>query len=281
MNDILIPVGILAGLALVFGTALAIASKVFAVKVDERVAAVAEKLPGANCGGCGYSGCAALAAAIVRGEAKPNSCTVGGNAVAEAVGEVLGIKVEKAARKRAQVMCSGTGDLTTKKYKYEGAADCIAAAKLGGGDKLCPNGCIGLGTCAAACPFQAIEVIDGVAVVDYKKCRGCGVCVAACPKHIIELIPYDSTHWVGCKSVDKGPVTRLQCKVGCISCKLCEKNCPTGAITVTNFLASIDYNKCNGCGNCVDKCPRHIIWSAKTQDGGLVITREMLEENKN
>ncbi len=276
--DILIPVGVLAGVALVLGIVLAIASKVFAVKVDERVNAVAEKLPGANCGGCGYTGCAALAEAIVKGDAKPNSCNVGGNAVAEAIGEVLGIKVEKTARKRAQVMCSGTGDLTTKKYIYKGAADCIAAAKLGGGDKLCPNGCIGLGTCAAACPFQAIEVIDGVAVVNYKKCRGCGVCIASCPKHIIELIPYDSTHWVGCKSIDKGAVTRLQCKVGCISCKLCEKSCPSSAITVNNFLASIDYDKCTGCGVCVDKCPRHIIWSAETQDGGLVIKRETLKE---
>lgn len=274
--QILIPVAILAGLGLLFGIVLAIASRVFAVKVDERVPAITEKLPGANCGGCGYSGCAALAEAIVSGKASPNSCTVGGNEVAAAIGEIMGVKVEATARKRAQVMCSGTGELTTKKYVYAGAHDCIAAAKLGGGDKLCPDGCIGLGTCAGACPFDAIKVIDGVAVVDYDKCRGCGVCVAACPKHIIKLIPYDSTHWVGCMSVEKGAVTRKQCQVGCIGCHLCEKNCPESAITVDGALASIDYSKCVDCGICVSKCPRHIIWSADTQNGRLTISREML-----
>lgn len=276
--QILIPSVILAGLGLLFGIALAIASRVFAVKVDERVPAITEKLPGANCGGCGYSGCTALAEAIVQGKAKPNACTVGGNEVAAAIGEIMGIKVEATARQRAQVMCSGTVELTTKKYVYAGAHDCIAAAKLGGGDKLCPDGCIGLGTCASACPFDAIKVIDGVAVVEYDKCRGCGVCVAACPKHIIKLIPYDSTHWVGCMSAEKGAVTRKQCQVGCIGCRLCEKNCPESAITINGALASIDYSKCVDCCICVSKCPRHIIWSADTQNGRLTISREMLEK---
>lgn len=271
--QILIPVAILAGLGLIFGIVLAIASRVFAVKTDERIPAITEKLPGANCGGCGYSGCAALAEAIVNGTAKPNACTVGGNEVAAAISEIMGVPVEKTVRMRAQVMCSGTHELTTKKYVYAGAHDCIAAAKLGGGDKLCPDGCIGLGTCVGACPFDAIKVIDGVAAVDYDKCRGCGVCVAACPKHIIKLVPYSSAHWVGCMSAQKGAVTRRECEVGCIGCHLCEKNCPESAITVNGALAEINYDKCVDCGICVSKCPRHIIWSADTQSGHLTIKR--------
>ncbi|MBQ9079443.1 MAG: Fe-S cluster domain-containing protein [Clostridia bacterium] len=275
--QILTPILILAGLGLVFGIVLAVASKAFAVEVDERVPAVTDVLPGANCGGCGYSGCAALAEAIVKGEAKPNACTVGGNEVAEAIGKIMGISVEKTVRKRAQVMCSGTCDLTTSKYIYEGAHDCIAAAKLGGGDKACANGCVGLGTCADACPFEAITVENGVAAVDYHKCRGCGVCVATCPKHVIELIPYDSAHWIGCKSAEKGAVTRKVCEVGCIGCRLCEKNCEYGAVKVEGSLAVIDYEKCVDCGVCVEKCPRHIIWSAKSQGDGLTITCEVLK----
>jgi len=271
-SDILIPAAILAGLGLFFGVLLAIAAKVFAVKVDERVPRVRECLPGANCGGCGYSGCDALAAAIVKGDAPCSACTVGGNAVAKQIGDIMGVAVAKKQRMRAQVMCSG-GDLAVKKYIYEGAHDCIAAAKLGGGDKLCPYGCIGLGTCAAACPFEAISIVGGVAAVDYRKCEGCGTCVAVCPKKIIKLIPFESAHWVGCMSKDKGAAVVKECRAGCIGCKQCERVCEAGAITVTDGLASIDYTKCVDCGKCVEKCPRHIIWSAKRQaGGGLVIT---------
>ncbi len=278
IQDVLIPIGIFAVLGLVFGILLAVASKIFEVKVDERVPKIIECLPGANCGGCGYAGCSALAEAIVKGEAKPSACSVGGNETAQKIGVIMGVQVEETCRMRAQVMCSGTAEFARKKYIYTGAADCVSATKLGGGDKLCPNGCVGLGTCVSICPFGAISVVDGVAVVDYKKCEGCGACVYACPKNIIKLIPYNSRHWVGCMSVEKGAITRKQCDVGCISCKLCEKACDYGAIKVNDFVAAIDYDKCVGCGKCVEKCPRHIIWSADSQDGKMVIVREQLKK---
>ena len=280
LQSILIPVGIVGGIALVFGILLAVASKIFAVHKDERIDKVKEHLPGANCGGCGYAGCAALAEAIVKGEASPTKCAASSAEELKPIYEIMGIAEEKHVRMRAQVMCSGTGDLARKKYLYEGAHDCVSAAKLGGGDRVCPNGCVGLGTCASRCPFHAIKVVDGVAVVDYDLCRGCGVCVEACPKHLIALIPFESKHWVGCKSVDKGPVTKSYCDVGCISCRLCEKNCPVGAITVTDFVASIDNSKCIGCDTCVQKCPRKIIWSADSQDGHLVIRRDFLKKEE-
>ena len=271
---ILLPVLIFIGLGLLRGALLALASKLFAVKKDEKAEAIKECLPGANCGGCGYSGCDAYAAAVSAGDAPVNKCSVGGAEAASKIAQIMGVDAGEQVRMRAQVMCSGTGEYAKKKYIYEGIDDCVAASKIGGGDKMCKNGCIGLGTCVRACPFDAIVVENGVAAVDYSKCKGCGICVSACPKGIIKLIPFDAKHWVGCMSVDDGKNTRKVCDVGCISCKLCQKNCPAGAINVDNFVASIDYDKCTGCDICTDKCPRHIIWSGEVQGKlGLVIKR--------
>ena len=255
------------------GALLALASKIFAVKVNERVEQITNVLPGANCGGCGYTGCAACAEAMESGIAKANACTVGGQELTDKISSILGIESVKTRRMRAQVMCSGTSEHSKHKYIYQGVPDCVSAVRIGGGDKTCPNGCIGLGTCASVCKFDAIKVVDGVAVINYDKCTGCSTSVSACPKHIITLIPYDAAHWVGCMSVDSGRETRIYCDVGCISCKLCSKNCPVGAITVDNFVASIDYDKCIDCGECVKRCPRKIIWSSKTADGFMTISR--------
>ena len=274
LEQILIPVGIFIGLGVIMGALLAVASRDFAVEKDERAVKISECLPGANCGGCGYTGCAALAEAIAKGEAKVTQCSVGGAETAEKIAAIMGVEAGHIVRMRAQVMCSGTSEYAKKKYIYEGVPSCEAAAKIGGGDKLCPNGCIGLGSCVKACPFGAIHVEQGVAAVDYSKCRGCGVCLSACPKGIINLIPFDSKHWVGCMSLEDGKTTRKVCDVGCIACKICEKNCPHDAISVKRSIASINYNLCTGCDKCVDKCPRHIIWSGRTQgELGLVVTR--------
>ena len=128
------------------GLMLAVASKLFAVKTDERITAIEAELPGANCGGCGYAGCSALAEAIVKGEAKTNSCSAGGDAVAAKLASIMGVEAGKAVRMRAQVMCSGTSEYAKKKYAYEGAHSCVSAVKLGGGEKALPQRCTGLGT---------------------------------------------------------------------------------------------------------------------------------------
>jgi len=261
LGVIAVPVLVFIGLGAVMGIMLAIASKAFAVKKDPRIDEISDLLPGANCGGCGFAGCGAFAEAVVEGKASPSKCSASDEAVVGKICAIIGIEATKTVRMRAQVMCSGTPENARKKYIYSGIPDCISAATLGGGDKLCPNGCIGLGTCVRSCVFDAISVVDGVAVVDYEKCRGCGVCVSACPKKLIELIPFDSRHWVGCKSVENGKTTRSYCDVGCISCRICEKSCETDAISVNDNVAYIVYDKCVDCGACVSKCPRGIIKS--------------------
>ena len=250
---------ILGGLGLLFGALLGVASIVFRVNGDERVEKIVACLPGANCGGCGYAGCANFAQAVVDGAAGVNGCPVSNMEQRAAIAQVMGQAAEGSERVSAVVLCSGAAGVAEEKYRYYGVDDCNAAARLGGGQKQCAYACLGLGTCAKACKFDAITIKDGVAIIDREKCTACGMCVKACPKHVIELIPQSAQRIVKCKSQEKGPVVTKACRVGCIGCRICVKACPVDAITVENNLAKIDYSKCINCGECKVKCPRGII----------------------
>ena len=242
------------------GLFLGVAGIKFKVEVDEKEEAVLAALPGNNCGGCGFAGCSGLAAAIAKGEAPVNACPVGGEAVGEKIAAIMGVEAESSERKVAFVHCQGDCEKTHKDYDYSGIEDCRMMNFVpGGGPKSCNSGCLGYGTCAKVCPFDAIHVVNGVAVVDKEKCKACGKCIAVCPKHLISLIPYSAKQVVACSSVDKGPVTMKACDVGCIGCGLCVRNCPEQAVKVENFHAVIDHEKCIGCGACQEKCPKKSI----------------------
>ncbi|MGE4215195.1 MAG: RnfABCDGE type electron transport complex subunit B [Anaerotignaceae bacterium] len=260
INSILFPVLSIGGLGLVFGAGLGYAGKVFAVEEDPKIGEVLECLPGANCGGCGYPGCGGLATAIVAGTAPVNACPVGGAKCATAISEVMGVTAEEKEREVAYVKCNGTCDVSVNKYKYFGMDDCNMASQLaGGGEKGCSFGCLGLGSCVQACAFDAIHIVDGVAVVDDEKCVACGKCIKACPKSLIIMIPASKKTRVACNSKDAGKVVNANCKVGCIACKICEKNCKFDAIHVIDNIAVIDYTKCKDCGVCAMKCPKKTI----------------------
>ena len=217
---------IVAVVGIFVGLFLGVAGIKFKVEVDEREEAVLNALPGNNCGGCGYAGCSGLAAAIVKGEAPVNTCPVGGEPVAVKVGEIMGVSAEASEKMVAYVRCQGDCEKAATDYEYSGATDCRMMSFVpGGGPKSCNSGCLGFGTCVQACQFDAIHVVNGVAVVDKEKCKACGKCVAVCPKNLIAMIPYEAKEVVACSSVDKGPVTMKACSVGCIGCGICAKVC--------------------------------------------------------
>ncbi len=243
-----------------FGILLGVASIVFHVDQDPRVDEIMEVIPGANCGGCGFPGCGGLATAIVEGKAPVNACPVGGAKVAAQIAAIMGVEAGASERQAAFIKCKGTCSVAKEKYDYVGISDCTMAAQLAGkGSKGCTYGCMGLGSCQKVCMFDAIELVDGIAVVNSDKCTACKKCIAACPKGLIELVPVKSEVRVACNSHDKGKEVMANCSVGCISCKICQKNCPEGAITIENDLAHIDYDKCTGCGICAAKCPKKTI----------------------
>jgi Na+-translocating ferredoxin:NAD+ oxidoreductase RNF subunit RnfB len=256
---IIIPILIIAGLGLAFGLGLSYTSKVFEVKVDERIGKVREMLPGANCGACGFSGCDGMAEAIVNDGVPASRCPVGGAAGASAIAAFLGVDEGAVDLKEARVLCQGTCENAEIKYDYNGIDDCHSANILAGGMNACSYGCIGLGSCKKVCPFDAIVVENRLAKIIPEKCTGCGKCVAECPKNIIKLVPVMSGFTVKCSSRDKGVVSRKNCKVGCIACQKCLKVCPSEAITVTENLAFIDPEKCTNCGECSKVCPQKCI----------------------
>jgi len=179
---------LLMGLGLAASIMLAIASKIFYIWEDPRIEQVEEALLGANCGGCGYAGCAAAAEAMVIGKAKADVCVAGGFEIAQNVAAVMGLTVEEKEPEISKPGCYYGFQDADLKYSYEGVMDCRAAMLLYGGSKECNIGCLGLGTCVRACPFDALSMGENnLPVVNEKKCTSCGVCAEVCPKEIITI----------------------------------------------------------------------------------------------
>ncbi len=250
----LLVVGILGAL---FGIGLAFASGALAVKKDERVEAVEEALPGLNCGACGYAGCSAYAEAIVNQGEKLTLCGPGGGDATAAIARIMGKEIDHSGEKMvAQVHCRGGRDVSSYEFNYQGMEDCTALHLLYGGDKVCKEGCLGLGSCIRVCPVDAIDYDEeGKVWVDKHACISCGKCIEICPTGVIKWVPYSADYIVACNNTDTGKNVRKYCSVGCIACKLCEKKSPEGGYVVEENLSRIDYSRSGDRSAGAEKCP--------------------------
>ena len=100
MEAIMMPVVVLGITGILMGLFLAYASKKFEVEVDPKVEAILAVLPGANCGACGFPGCAGYASGVALEGAKMTLCAPGGPKVIEKIGEIMGVAVEIPVKKK-------------------------------------------------------------------------------------------------------------------------------------------------------------------------------------
>lgn len=249
------------GIGFVAALILGISAVTFAVEMDPREKAVLDQLPGANCGACGFAGCAAFAHEITENPEAEMACPAVNEAALNAMSEILGRDLGGGAAFVAFIRCKGTPDQTETRYNYVGPKDCRAAQLVAGGSKACQFGCLGLGTCVDVCPFGAMYMgEDSLPHVIESKCTGCGKCIQACPRGIVQLIPSSGNFCVGCISSDISKDMKQLCKVGCIKCGICADVCPFDAISVAkDKAAQIDQAKCQTCGLCVSVCPTSVI----------------------
>ena len=72
-------------IGIICGAVLVIASKLMAVKEDERFPKIRECLPGANCGACGFAGCDGYAKALCEKEGTPTHAAYIGRVISLSV----------------------------------------------------------------------------------------------------------------------------------------------------------------------------------------------------
>jgi len=243
----------------VFALLLALAADYFTIEQNPRLDAIMAILPGANDGACGAAGCRDFAEKLIAGKMTVSGCVVGGAAVAKKLADLMGVEGQEVHKRVAAVHCGALENQRTKKGNYAGVRTCGAANIVDGGGLMCAYGCLGYGDCYFVCPFDAIRMQEGLPVIDPEKCTACGKCITACPRQIISLRPYDFPVIVACSSRETGAVTRKNCPVGCIACKICENLVPD-VFKVVDNLSVMDYSKKRiDCSAAIEKCPTKCI----------------------
>ncbi|MBR0236858.1 MAG: RnfABCDGE type electron transport complex subunit B [Thermoguttaceae bacterium] len=258
---IIISVIVLLTLAIVLSWILGWANVAFAVEVDPKEEKILSILPGANCGACGYAGCADLAKNLAQGNGSANQCTQCGTAQVTQIAQIMGVEAGDVVPQRAVVHCSGDCDTKLQMQNYVGEKTC-AAANLVSGVQGCAYGCLGFGDCMRACKYGAIQIVNGMSHIDYDKCRGCRACEAACPRHIISMVPFKNGKMlvIACSNHDIGPEVKAVCKTGCIGCSGCVRR-DAEDFQFDNGLPVINYNSyhLDAMQEAAEKCPSKIM----------------------
>ena len=260
----------LMGLGIIASLVLAIASRIFAVEENPKIEVLTEALPGANCGGCGYASCEAYATALVLDGSVPTTkCVVGDSSLPQTLATISGKEAGSVTKQIAFRHCTKREGNVATTYQYHGYASCSSVSTFDRGFDACKYSCLGLGDCVAVCPFNAMEIVNGLVTIYKDLCTGCNACVEVCPRDVLTLAPVTARVNILCSTQDKAKDVMNTCEVGCISCSKCVKACPADAVSFDEYhRIRIDHAKCIAYGPscnevCVEVCPRDILRSAQ------------------
>ncbi len=254
------------GIGVILALIIGLSVKWFSVTIDENIEKITELLPGANCGGCGFAGCSEFAKAIVKDNIEVSNCPVASSSIITEISKALGLDSSQKEPQVAIVLCGGDNSKAKQSAKYNGVTDCKYAMIISSGGKACTYGCLGLASCARICPFDAIEMRNGLAIVHPDLCVGCGKCVEICPRKLIKMVPKKAKTHVFCSSPEKGPLKKQVCSVPCIGCRKCTKVTEEeGQMEIKGFLIQTNYENppLNDITEAA-KCPTNCLKSSET-----------------
>jgi Na+-translocating ferredoxin:NAD+ oxidoreductase RNF subunit RnfB len=260
---LLVAAAVLGGICVVFAGLIATANRRFRVEEDPRLDVVVGRLPGSNCGACGFAGCRAFAEGLLEGKSQPAGCTQIDEGGRAAIASFLGVEAGTAVKRVARLLCAGGSATALQQAEYRGLETCAAAATVAGGGKGCAWGCLGLGDCQRVCDYDAIAMNRfGLPVVTPERCTACGDCVVACPKDLFVLMPMTQKLLVQCRSELEGDGALALCRVACTACGRCAQDAAPGLIRMERGLAVVDYTQNSRAGpEATRRCPTGaIVW---------------------
>ena len=249
----------LGGIGLLAAVALGFASKKFAVEVDPRELAIVEVLSGANCGACGYPGCAAYAKAVADGEAAPNLCTPGGQRTLETIAHIMGVAAVRSEPQVAVVLCQGDN----KKGQGQVPLSRGHGLQRRAEDRRRPQGVPRRlprpGDLHPGLPFRRHRDHGPGAGGDQpREVHRLPEMRPGLPRSVIAHDPAQGHRPRAVQQPRQGGEVRKYCQVGCIACQICEKTAPE-AYMMENFLARVLYESTPRPPPAVAKCPTKCI----------------------
>ena len=167
---ILAAILVLGILGFIFAALLGVAADYLKIEEDPRLNPILAILPGSNCGACGEAGCHAFAEKLIKGEVQVSGCLAGGAEVEEKLARVMGVEGLEVHKKLATIHCGANENQRKKKANYSGVKTCAAADMVDGGGLMCSYACLGYGDCFCVCPFDAINMVEGLPVILPDKC---------------------------------------------------------------------------------------------------------------